>query len=136
MAKATSKKKQGLPNKFKLSDEAYARLKWIKSRTSLEDWTIARLGICLSFNDPQVPDPTKYDNTANGKEFNRYTLTGEYDLLYVELLRTYMDRFCDGRDISEGELFRAHLNRGIINLSRQTKSLGDVADLLSTKASA
>ncbi len=131
-----AKKKQGLPNKFKISDEAYARLKWIKSKTSLEDWTIARLGLCLSLDDAQVPNPTKYDNTANGKEFNRYTLTGEYDLLYSELLRTYMDRYCSDSDLSEGDIFRAHLNRGIIALSRQVKSLGDIADLLSSKASA
>lgn len=128
-----SKKKQGLPNKFKISDEAYARLKWIKSRTGLEDWTIARLGLCLSLDDSQVPNVSKYESVANGKEFNRYTLTGEYDLLYVELLRTYVDRYCSV-GASEGDIFRAHLNRGIINLSRQVKSLGDVADLLQKKA--
>lgn len=130
-----AKKKQGLPNKFKISGEAFARLKWIKSKTGFEeDWPIARLGFCLSLNDPQVPLPSKYNHSENGKEFNRYTLTGEYDLLYVELLRTYMDRFCQDSDYGEGELFLAHLNRGIIGLSRQVKSLGDIADLLSARS--
>lgn len=136
MAKNTfPKKKPGIPNKFRLCDEAYARLKWIKSKTSLEDWAIARLGLCMSMNDPQVPDPKKYQKAVNGKEFNRYTLTGEHDQLYVELVRTYIDRYCK-KEVLEGDIMSAHLNRGILTLGRQVKSLGDLADLLSKSATA
>lgn len=130
-----SKSKQGIPNKVKICDEAYARLKWMKSKTSLEDWTIARLGLCLSLGDSQVPNPGVYNKTINGKEFNRYTLTGEFDLLYSELLRTYWHRRCRNSGMPEGELFRAHLNRGIIALSRQAKSLPDLSEALLKSAS-
>lgn len=122
-----------IPNKLRLSDEAYTRLKMLKSKTGLEDWTLARLGLCFSLGDPNVRDLSKFVHASSPKEFNRYTLTGDMDLLYVESIRSYIARHKTGK-MNEGDVMRAHLNRGIIGLSRQVKSLSDLAQLLANAA--
>ena len=124
---------KGLPNKVKLSDEAFSRLKWLKSKTSLEDWTIARLGYCFSLGESHVTDLKQYLGSDSTKEFNRYTITGDQDLLYTELLRTYLNAHPE-LTLNESDAFRAHINRGIIALSRQVKSLGDLAEVLERKS--
>lgn len=120
-----------LPNKLKLSEDATARVKFIKSKTQLEDWMIARLGLCLSLGDNQLADLRKYlgNGGKDSKEYNRYTIFGEFDLLYHQLIKTYRDRL-DIDDLDDGDLLRAHLNRGIMMLGRQVRSIGDVAQLL------
>jgi len=123
-----------LPNKLKLSEEAYTRLKMLKSKTGLEDWTLARLGLCFSLGDSSARDLSKYVQSNSTKEFNRYTLTGDMDLLYGECVRSYVAKYSAGK-LSEGDVMRAHLNRGIISLSRQVKSLADLSQLLSARAS-
>ncbi len=124
---------RGLPNKVKLSDEAFSRLKWLKSKTGLEDWTIARLGFCFSIGESHTADLKQYLGADSQKEFNRYTITGEQDLLYTEMLRTYLTSNQD-LSFSEADAFRAHINRGIIALSRQVRSIYDLADLLERKS--
>ncbi|HRK07560.1 MAG TPA: DndE family protein [Pseudobdellovibrionaceae bacterium] len=121
-----------LPNKIKLSEEATQRMKFIKSKTQLEDWMIARLGLCLSLGDRQLVDLRKYlvQGGKDSKEYNRYTISGEFDLLFHQLILTYRDRL-QIEDLDESDLMRAHLNRGIMMLGRQVRSIGDVAQMLS-----
>ena len=124
-----------LPNKVKLSEEATGRLRWLKTKTSLPEWTIARLGLCFSLGDERPPLTDQFLNTSGDKtkEYNRYTLTGDYDLFYAELVKTYKDRCCD-TDTKVADLFRGHLNRGIIGLSKQVRGSYDLAELLAKKS--
>jgi DNA sulfur modification protein DndE len=125
-----------IPNKFKLSEDANSRLRTLKMKTGLEDWTIARLGLCFSLGDINSNNLEKYvqgSNEKGAKEFNRYTLTGERDAFYIELVKSYSAKYVGDR-LSEGDVMRAHLNRGIIGLSQQgLKSLADLATLLASK---
>ena len=69
----------------------------------------------------------------NGKEFNRYTLTGEWDKLFIALLKERL--LSDGLDIKKDLIpqFKAHLNRGAIILFEKVKDLGDLYELLPSK---
>ena len=88
---------------------------------------LCRLGFCLSINESSTPNPDSY--TEDGQEFNRYTLLGEWDDFYIALLKQKMHR--DGVALDQIEdQFRAHVNRGVISLSKLVKSVPDIARLV------
>jgi DNA sulfur modification protein DndE len=110
-------------NKIKLTTDSSERLKQLKAKTGLTPNILCRIGFCLSLKDSTLPDPEKYPE--EDREFNRYTLLGEWDSLFVALLRQRL--LIDGvADHSEEEYFRAHINRGVYLLSRQVKCLADI----------
>jgi len=81
----------------------------------------------LSLADPLPVNPQ--DFPEEDREFNRYTLLGEYDSLFVALLRERCRR--DGLDGSRlPDFFRAHMNRGIAVLQQRVKSVADIATLI------
>jgi DNA sulfur modification protein DndE len=101
----------------------------MKARTGLTPNLLCRLGFCLSLTEPGIPDPQLY---ADGqvREFNRYTLTGQWDVFFFTLLRERLVR--DGLD-PETEVesqFKAHLSRGVMLLSQRLKTLADLAGLI------
>ncbi|MCI0488178.1 MAG: DndE family protein [Blastocatellia bacterium] len=62
------------------------------------------------------------------REFNRYTLTGQWDSLFFALLRERLAQ--DGLD-PEADLelqFKAHLSRGVLLLYQRLKSMADLAE--------
>jgi DNA sulfur modification protein DndE len=119
-------------NKILLSKDASERLKHLKARTGLAPNILSRLGFTLSLADPSVPNPAQF--AEEEREFNRYTLLGEWDDLYVALLK---QRLADDKlpDDAVEKQFRAHLNRGILSLYGLVKSVADIARLCE-KASA
>ncbi len=115
-------------NKVRLCSEASERLKNLKGRTGLTPNILCRLGFCLSLGEPGLPNPEVYPE--DGNEFNRYTLTGEWDALFVALLK---QRCVNGGSESPnglGDQFRAHLNRGVLMLYKGCKDLSDLQRLL------
>ena len=100
----------------------------LKGRTGLTPNILCRIGFCLSLSDPTVPKPGNYDE--NGQEFNRYTLTGEWDKFFVALLKERLLR--DALDLKKDLLpqFRAHMNRGAITLYDKVKKIEDFQELL------
>jgi DNA sulfur modification protein DndE len=62
------------------------------------------------------------------REFNRYTLLGEWDALFIALLKQRLAQ--DHVDESHlEEQFRAHLNRGVLALYGLTKGIPDLINL-------
>lgn len=119
-------------NRIILSADASERLKQLKAKTGLAPNILSRIGFCLSLSEPGIPNAQLYPETD--REFNRYTLLGEWDDLYVALLRQRLLQ--DSLALSEAEpQFRAHLNRGIEALAKLVKSLDDILKL-SSRASA
>src|SRR5437899_2359910 len=92
-----------------VGEEVDQRLRNLKARTGLTPNLLCRLGFCLSLAEPGIPDPLLY---ADGqvREFNRYTLTGQWDLFFFSLLRERLvkDRLDPEADL-EGQ-FKAHLS--------------------------
>ena len=90
---------------------------------------LCRLGLSLSLTEPGIPKPEDYP--ADGSEFNRYTLMGEWDSLIVALLTERCAS--DGLKVDDDSLvnqFRAHLNRGVGLLYGRVKGLSDLVGLL------
>lgn len=115
-------------NRVYVGEEVDLRLRNLKARTGLAPNLLCRLGFCLSLAEPGIPDPQLY--TGQAREFNRYTLTGQWDLLFFSLLRERLLQ--DGLDPEAHleEQFKAHLSRGVLLLYQRLKNLEDLADLV------
>jgi DNA sulfur modification protein DndE len=113
-------------NKVRLSKDASERLKHLKARTGLTPNILSRLGFCLSLSEPAIPNPEQYPE--EDREFNRYTLLGEWDALFVALLKQRLAQDKLPEDRLE-EQFRAHLNRGVLALYGLVKGVADIARL-------
>ena len=115
-------------NRLRVSEEASKQLSLLKGRTTLTPNILCRIGFCLSLNDPSVPDPADYLPDSD-REIDRHTLTGQWDSLFVALLRERCHR--DG--IGEEQLasqFKAHIDRGVLLLHKRVRNLNDLALLL------
>ena len=118
-------------NRVRISEDATIKLRIMKGRTGLTPNYLCRVAFCHSLNDEIIPDPSKYKDDV--QEFNRHTLTGECDGLYMAVLKERL--IDDGLDPEEDLLpqFKAHLNRGVFAIYNRIKSLGDLESLLASK---
>lgn len=118
--------------RIRISRGATVRLQQLKGRTGLTPNILSRVALCYSLNEPRIPNPMDYDE--DGQEFNRYTLTGEWDNIFMALLRERCIE--DGLDIEKDLVpqFRAHLNRGVISIYSRIKDLSDFQSLLPIKS--
>jgi DNA sulfur modification protein DndE len=75
------------------------------------------------------------ETDAGGQEFNRYTLTGQYDSLFMALLKERMikENLDYNQDLSK--FFKAYIENGIVLLYNRVKHLSDFVDLLPPIAS-
>lgn len=115
-------------NRLRVSAEASSRLSILKGRTGLTPNILCRIGFCLSLNDPNPPNPQKYLPDSE-REIDRHTLTGQWDSLFVALLRER----CKQDGLGEEELarqFKAHIDRGVLLLYKRLRDLNDLALLL------
>lgn len=116
-------------NRIYVSEDVDQRLRLLKARTGLTPNLLCRIGFCLSLAEPGTPDPQLYAE-GQAREFNRYTLTGQWDVFFFALLRERLAR--DGLD-PEADLeayFKAHLSRGVLMLNQRLKSLEDLTDMV------
>ena len=117
-------------NRIYVGEEVDQRLRLLKTRTGLTPNLLCRLGFCLSLTEPIVPDPELYAE-GQAREFNRYTLTGQWDMFFFAMLKER--RFTQDGSDSEAELeanFKAHLSRGIDMLYQRLESLEDLANII------
>ena len=95
--------------------ETKEKLQKLQSSTGLRPNILIRLSITLSLLEDDEPERVNPD--TDGMEFNRPTLTGDYDIVYKSLIKQFSNR-----DVPEQEyfpeLFNAHLHRGIDQLYR------------------
>jgi len=113
--------------KIRLTKDASNRLRFLAGRTGLTPNLLCRMGFCLSLEEPKVPNPDEF--AEEDREFNRYTLLGEYDTLFMALLRQRM--YQDDLELDDLEgYFRAHLNRGISLLQQRVRNVSDLATLV------
>lgn len=114
-------------NRVRISQDTTKRLQILKGKTGLTPNILLRLAFCFSLNDPKIPNPAEYDQ--DGQELNRYTLTGEWDLLFMGLMKERC--IVDGLEPEKDLLpqFRAHLNRGVFGIYGRIKDIGDIGNL-------
>ena len=117
-------------NRLRVCQEVSKRLSHLKGRTGLTPNLLCRIGFCLSLNDPTVPDPADYPPDSD-REIDRHTLTGQWDRLFVALIKVRSEQ--DGLPTDDDAValqFRAHVNRGVLLLYKQIRSLQDLAILM------
>src|SRR5262245_4027769 len=113
--------------KVRLTKVASNRVRFLAGKTALTPNLLCRLGFCLSLTEPSIPNPDDYPEEE--REFNRYTLLGEYDMLFVALLKQRCLQ--DGLGFERlADHFRAHLNRGLLLLQKRVRTVGDIALLI------
>lgn len=119
-------------NRLRVSQEVSSRLGILKGRTGLTPNILCRIGFCLSISDPTIPNPTDYPSDSE-REIDRHTLTGQWDSLFVALIKER----CVRDNIPETELavyFSAHINRGVLLLYKRIRSINDLARLMPKEA--
>ncbi len=115
-------------NRIRVCEQADNRLRQLKARTGLTPNLLCRIGFCLSLREPTVPNPEDYDENSP-REFNRYTLTGQWNSFFVALLKERCRQ--DGIPLADLETqFVAHINRGVLLLFQRVKDLGDLSRLV------
>ncbi len=109
-----------------MSENATNKLSLLKGRTALTPNILCRIAFCLSLKEPGTPNE-KHD--SQGMEFNRFTLTGEWDSFYMALLKTRLIN--DGLNPNEELLtqFKEHIERGVIIFYNRVKQFSDLATL-------
>jgi DNA sulfur modification protein DndE len=114
--------------RLRFSEEASRKLSQLKGRTGLTPNILARIGFCMSLNDPLPPNPADYLPESD-REIDRHTLTGGWDSLFVALLkeRCQQDGFGEEEWFAQ---FKAHMNRGVLLLDKRIRSLNDLIHLL------
>lgn len=115
-------------NRMRFSKEASQSLNRMKGRIGVNWNVLCRIGFCISLNDPTEPYIADYK--ADGEiEIDRKILVGNEEELYFALLR---QRYLD-TGLTEPELFdyfKAHMNRGVIFLSKRIGNIRDLAQLI------
>jgi DNA sulfur modification protein DndE len=115
-------------NRVQIGTKATNRLQMLKGQTEITPNYLCRIGLCYSLNEPRPPSPDEYN--SDGQTFNRYTLLGEHDALYMALLKERMLQ--EGKDPDEDlyEEFVAHLNRGVNRVFGNISDVSDFYDLV------
>jgi DNA sulfur modification protein DndE len=109
--------------------DADNRLRTLKARTGITPNILCRIGFCLSLEEPGIPKSIP-EKTEMGREINRFTLLGEYDLGYTHLLAAWIqenDPNSFQRELND--YFVAHMNRGVEILNARIKGLTDLSKL-------
>jgi DNA sulfur modification protein DndE len=117
-----------LGKKIQLDEASTQLLKTLKFRTGLTHQYLCRIAFCVSLAESGEIDPSAFDE--RGLEFNRYTLTGEWDTIFVAYLREWIATHDPDRQIHEGDWARAHINRGLSILPRRVRTLSDIPALV------
>jgi len=77
--------------------------------------------------EPGIPDKEK---DSQGQEFNRFTLTGEWDTFYIALLKLRMINHDLNPNTGLLNQFKEHIERGVIILFNRVKNFNDLSTLL------
>src|SRR5262245_58511738 len=116
-------------NRIHIGKENDQRLRNLKARTGLTPNLLCRLGFCLSLAEPGIPDAQLFAD-GNSREFNRYTLTGQWDSFFFALLRERLHQDSLDMEAYLEHQFKAHLNRCVMLLSQRLKNIADLASIV------
>ena len=116
-------------SRVKLGVESTKRLQMLKGRTGLTPNILCRIALCYSLNDPQIPNAPVNDGST-GQEIARHTLFGDYDHIYIALLkeRCIVDSLDPEKDLVAA--LNAHLARGIVGVFSRVKHISDLRNLI------
>ncbi len=101
----------------------------MKGRVGLNWNLLCRIGFCMSLNDMSPINPADYKGDGGSVEIDRKILIGNEDELYVALLiqRCILERIPEDKYFDH---FKAHMNRGVLLLSKRISNIKDLAQIL------
>jgi len=115
-------------NRLRVCEEASNQLSSLKAKTGLTPNILCRIGFCLSLREPVPPNPEDYTPESE-REIDRHTLTGEWDSLFVAMLKERCHQDGIGEDALVSQ-FKAHMDRGVLLLFKRVKKFEDIVTLL------
>lgn len=112
-----------------VGEQALSKLRGLQQRTQITPNLLCRIGLSLSLEDESPINVSMYAD-GNAREFQMTTLLGPHQELYLALLRERLA--CDGLldSVDLNDYLRAHISRGVINLSNQVGKIEDVVGVV------
>jgi DNA sulfur modification protein DndE len=113
-----------------VGEQTSSKLRGLQQRAQITPNLLCRIGLCLSLEDESPVNVSMYAD-GNAREFQMSTLLGPQQELYLALLR---ERLCSDGLIGSVDLndyLRAHISRGVIQLSNQVSRIEDVVGFVS-----
>ncbi|WP_298362776.1 DNA sulfur modification protein DndE [uncultured Litoreibacter sp.] len=121
-------------NKFRISAAATGQVRVLAQRAGLTPNLICRMAMTASLEIGRISGAS--DEVAEGQEFNAYTLFGDYQPIFLDLLRL-VEFGPDDVQVEDDELLkrlRQHIDRGVRQLAVRIKSPADAAELIAGSA--
>lgn len=128
MKKALKKYRRviSLTSKLRISEEVSEKLDELSRKLGLRRNIVCRIAVGRSVSEGKFEEKTLDDfvfEDSNGYEFNRYTLTGEYDEYFKALIVE-----AQGKSMSDEDYFtqylRKHIERGIRIMYKEIQRVG------------
>lgn len=117
-----------MPAKLKLSEEISQKLEYLSRRLGLRRNIVCRLAIGRSLAEKESVARIN-PKDSNGYEFNRYTLTGEYDKIFKALVVQHEKKKLYGTEYFTKYL-RNHIERGIKLLYHEYERINSPIEFL------
>ena len=113
-----------------VGEQTSSKLRGLQQRAQITPNLLCRIGLCLSLEDENPVNVSMYAD-GNAREFQMMTLLGPHQELYLALLRERL--LCDGLldSVDLNDYLRAHISRGVIQLSNQVSKIEDVVGFVS-----
>ena len=116
--------------KLKTSKKTADIIDRLEVATNMPCFTLVKLAMALSLNSGEALAAEDFQTNALGRELNRQTITGDADAVYKCLMELFA-----GKHLSDDEFFpghvKAHIDRGVILLERESRYSGDLLTHLS-----
>ena len=108
-----------------LGEQAASKLRGLQQRAQVTPNLLCRVGLSISLEDENPVDIAHYAD-GNAREFQMATLLGQYQELFLALLRERMaaDGLVDSGN--PNDYLRAHISRGIVHLSNHVRKIEDL----------
>ncbi|MEN8950630.1 DNA sulfur modification protein DndE [Planktotalea arctica] len=121
-------------SKFRISTTATGQVRIISQRAGLTPNLVCRMAMLSSFEAGPITGAP--EDTQEGQEFNAYTLFGDFQPLFIDLLKyvEFGSGDADAEDSALLERLRLHIDRGVRQLSVRLKSPADAAELIAGSA--
>ena len=114
--------------RLKMSYRSQNLLAQLKSRTGLTPNVTGRFAICLSLNDPSLPNPLEFDE--KGSEIHPSVLFGEYEDVFMAIMIQRLKRDQLDPQVHLNKMTRAHFNRGTSALFARIHDISDFARIV------
>ena len=100
----------------------------LKKRTGLTPNVLGRFAICMSLNDPSLPNPDEFDE--KGAEIHPFVLFGEYEEMFMALMVQELMHRNLSPQLYLNKMLRAHFNRGTIALFARIQDITDIEQVI------